>query len=269
MKYRIIILLLSLCFLSCVKENRSMCPTYLTLDLSGTPAEVETLYLILEYDDGRVFRDTIDKEGFIPNYEIAVPRGNATVAAYGNIEVMEYQGGYVIPFGRQCDNIYTSFSRGGYDSDLSYDTIAVMKNNIGLHIKVLGESRTSDVLLAELSATSIGYTNTGDLVSGKYHYVPECIHKPSPQEDYYIFYGRTPRIAGDISLSLSAYGNNGGVMMPVNLFSISILEAIAQAGVSMSDEVLQDVYLTINFSKNLFSISVEDFDSHNHVDVEF
>lgn len=246
-----------------------MCPTYLTLDLSGTPAEVETLYLVLEYDDGRVFRDTIDKEGFIPNYEIAVPRGIVTVAAYGNIEVMEYQGGYVIPYGQQCDNIYTSFTREEYDSDLSYDTISVMKNNIGLHIKVLGQSRTSDVLLAELSATSVGYTNAGDLVEGRYHYVPECIHKPTPPEDYYVFFARTPRVAGDISLSLSAYGNNGGVMTPVNLFSISLLETIAQAGVSMNDQTLNDVYLTIDFSQNLFSISVEDFDSHNHVDVEF
>ena len=66
---------------SCILEERGSCPSYLTLDLSSTPDGVDSLYLILQYNDGTLFRDTILKEDFTSNYEIAVPRGSAAVAA--------------------------------------------------------------------------------------------------------------------------------------------------------------------------------------------
>jgi hypothetical protein len=265
------IALLSLVFLltCCIKEVRDHCPCYLTLDLSGTPEEVDSLYLILQYPHGELFRDTIYREEFISDYEIAVPRGEATVAAYGNISSMIYDNGYIIPYGEEADNVYTCFASGAYISDLGRDTITVTKNFIRTHIKVLTEVKSSFGLWLEVWGSNIGYSLDGKLVKGKFYHAPECRHTPSPSEDYYLFSSRIPRHHGDAPLYVTLLTQYQGTDEKFKLLEISLMDKLHQAGISMNDPILQDLYFTIDHSRSTISISVDDFDSMDHVEVEF
>lgn len=271
MKFRQIafVICLALLLLSCIKEEREKCPTYLTIDLSGTPAEVDSLYLILQYEDGQYFRDTIRKENLTADYEIAVPRGSATIAAYGNISRMIYDHGYITPHGSPSDNIYTYFSEGEYLSDLSSDTITVTKNSMAIHAKVLGAVMASEGLKAEFIGSNTGYSIYGELTDGEFYHSPESSHIPTDAEDYYLFLSRVTRHASDSQLLLRLSTRYPGMERPTTLLEISIPEKLAQGGISFSDHILQDLYLTIDHSRSTITISVDDFDSMEHVEVEF
>lgn len=254
---------------SCILEERGSCPSYLTLDLSSIPDDVDSLYLILQYNDGTLFRDTLYREELISNHEIAVPRGSAAVAAYGNISGMVYNHGYITTKGSPADNIYTHFSRGEYLTDLSKDTISVTKNNMAIHIKVLGSVKASEGLHVEILGTCTGYSDTGEIVNGEFYHTPENLHIPTEQEDFYSFLTRVTRHPSGSSLILrlsTQYPDKAG---SDTLLEMSIHEKMAQAGISMSDPHLQDLYLTIDHSRSAISISVDDFNSENHVEVEF
>lgn len=254
---------------SCILEERGSCPSYLTLDLSSTPDGVDSLYLILQYNDGTLFRDTILKEDFTSNYEIAVPRGSAAVAAYGNISGMVYENGYVTGKGSPADNIYTYFSKGEYETDLSSDTISVTKNNMAIHIKVLGRTKASEGLVMEIFGTCIGYSNSGEIIQGEFYHSPEALHIPTEVEDFYSFFTRVTRHPSDSPLYMKLSTKYPDSVGMDTLLEISIQEKISQAGLSMSDSHLQDLYLTIDHSRSTISISVDDFNSTNHVEVEF
>jgi hypothetical protein len=254
---------------SCILEERGSCPSYLTLDLSSTPDEVETLYLILQYNDGRIFRDTLYKEELISRHDVAVPRGSASVAAYGNISKMVYDNGYITTRGYPADNIYTYFSKGEYLTDLSSDTISVTKSNMAIHIKVLGSVKASEGLDVEISGTCIGYSDSGEIVQGEFYHTPENLHTPTGEEDFYYFLTRVTRHPSGSPLALRLSTQYPNSAERDTLLEISIHEKMGQAGFSMSDPHLQDLYLTIDQSRSSISISVDDFDSANHVEVEF
>ncbi len=254
---------------SCILEERGSCPSYLTLDLSSTPDDVDSLYLILKYNDGRLFRDTLYKEEMISNYEIAVPRGSAALAAYGNITNMVYDNGYITSKGLPADNIYTYFSKVEYLTDLSSDTITVSKSSMAIHIKVLGSVKASEGLLAEILGSCTGYNNSGETVQGDFYHTPETLHIPTKEEEFYNFLTRVTRHPSDSPLILRLSTMHQDSPEWVALLEISIQEKLEQAGISMSDPDLQDLYLTIDHSRSAISISVDDFDSANHVEVKF
>lgn len=254
---------LALLLSSCIYEERGKCPTYLTLDLSETPDEVDCLYLVLEYEDGITFRDTIQREDFLPDYEIAVPRGTAQLATYGNISNMTYDNGYITPTGYPADNIYTYFSKGDLSSDLSKEKITLTKNYIAIHTKVLGQSRASESLRLTVDGNCIGYSNTGEIISGMFSHTPDCLHTPTREEDYYLFVSRVTRIKEGGSLSLSIFADS------LPLLEISLLKKLEEAGIDMADNTLQDLYLTIDYSRSTITISVDNFNSTDKVDITF
>lgn len=269
MKLYQIVLLLTLLLSSCIKEDRSECPSYLTIDLSGTPDKVDSLYLILQYKNGQIFKDTIHNGDFRNDYEIAVPRGSATIAAYGNISMMKYDNGYIVPYGYPADNVYTFFSEAEYLSDLSRDTITVAKNYMAIHVKVLGMVRASKGLTAEFIGSYTGYSIYGELISGEFYHAPESSHLPTETEDYYVFYTRVPRHSPNSSLLLRLSTQYTNIETPDTLLEMSIQDKLLQAGISFSDPILQDLYLTIDHSHSTITISVDNFDSMDHVEVDF
>lgn len=97
-----------------VKEDRALCPCFLTLDLSG----VEQLHLRKEGLDalgvyvtdcnGFVAEDNIALEDCVQEYVVAVPRGviDLCVGASGYGGVFSAADGLSIPEGEQCPVVY-------------------------------------------------------------------------------------------------------------------------------------------------------------------
>ena len=86
------VLILAAVVQSCILEDRSGCPSYLTLDFSETPDSVSHIHLIIKQVNGRLLSDTLYRRDFDSVYEIPVMRGRTEIAAFGNIKSMQYDG---------------------------------------------------------------------------------------------------------------------------------------------------------------------------------
>lgn len=268
-RYQILSTAVALFLSSCILEERGNCPTYLTLDLTETPTEVNSLYLILQYRDGYTFKDTVYQEEFGREYEAAVPRGAATLAAYGNISNMLYDDGYVTAEGDPADDIYTYFTSVDYNGDLSTGKVNLSKNNIGFTFKVLGEVKGSEGLLLEITGENIGYTNTGELVEGPFLHHPESTHNPTPDEDYYLFRSRITRQNGEGAVLLKLYTRYPPSKEMVQILEISLTEKLREAGIDMADGELKDINITVDYSKSTITISVDNFENMDDIELIF
>ena len=244
---------------SCILEDRSHCPAYLTLDFSSTPAEVSHINLIIKCADGSVFTDSITSDRFTSVYEIPVPRGRAGIAAFGNIECMEFADGYRITTGNEADNVYTCFFPAVYDRDLCSDSVRLLKNNIGLHIRITGDS--TDSLYTVITSSSVGYDLQGEILEGEYVYTPEAAHQTEGERQYLEFFCRVIRQKND-DLSMSVYGPGGEILKVLPLSSY-----LDEAGIDMSDEELDDLYLTLDLAEARLVISPIDWTDTGNIQI--
>lgn len=268
-RYQILSTAVALLLSSCILEERGYCPTYLTLDLTETPSEVDSLYLILQYRGGYTFKDTVYRGEFDQEYEIAVPRGAATLAAYGNISNMLYDDGYITTNGNPADDIYTFFTSVEYDDDLSRGKINLTKNNIGLTLKVLGEVKGSEGLIMEIKGDNIGYSNSGELVEGNFQHHPENIHIPTSEEDYYLFQSRITRQNEGGEILIRLYTQYPHSTESVRIVELSLTEKLREAGIEMANGELKDINITIDYSRSAITISVDNFENMEDIELIF
>lgn len=249
---------------SCILENRSGCPTYLTLDLSSTPEEVGLIHLILEHEDGTVYQDTVHKGSFLSGYELPVKKGTLSIAAFGNPADMVFDNGYSVATGNQADSLYTCFFSSQYTSELSVDTVRVLRNFIGLHIRIMGHTALSDSLAISIESASVGYDLHGNILKGTFRHMPAPGHLPDSSEWYYEFSSRLTRQAGeDMTLTVSTICDGADVP----LLSTELSWYIRQTGMSMDDEELGDVYVTIDYARASITVSPVDWNYNPHVEI--
>ena len=255
-----LVLAMALCH-GCIIEDRSQCPTFLTLDFTDTPEEVSCIHLFITSDNGGVIKDTIAGSEFKDLYEVSFKRGKTGIAAFGNIDNMAYGNGYSIPEGYDSDNLYTCFITTVYRGDLSYEKVTVLKNNIGLHIRVMGCA--SDSLRIVVESSSIGYDLHGNIMDGDFTHRPKAIHTPTDEEAYFEFFSRITRQKDD-NLTLTVYTASGTTITAIQLFSL-----LLEAGIDMSDESLADLYITVDYSLSSLTVSPEGWDSTEHTEILF
>jgi hypothetical protein len=252
--------------ISCIHEQRGGCPTYMTLDLSSIPESVENLHMILEYEGRGIYADTIYREEFGGVYERAVPKGSANMAIFGNISNMRYEEGYVTLPGLPLDDIYTYFTKIEIRDDLMNERITLLKNHIGVHIRICEPSEADDSgINMEIMGSTVGYDNEGTPVNGEFYHSPLPNHIPTEDEGYYIFETRLPRLTPEDDFSLKISSASDGVTVAL----IPILEKIAQSGYDLTSSELEDLYIEIDISRSAIKISAEGFNSIFHVETTF
>lgn len=232
---------------SCIMEDRSHCPAYLTLDFSQTPEAVTHIHLIIRHSDGTQYSDTLTASEYSSLYEIPVRRGHVDVAAFGNVESMQYADGYSVTTGEEADNIYTCFFPALYDGDLCSDTVHMHKNNIGLHIRVTGHM--SDNFHIVIESSSIGYDLQGNIIEGDYEHIPDAAHTPADENGYYEYSTRVVRQRSD-DLRMTVFSDK-----EKPLKEISLSECLDEAGIHMSDPDLDDLYMTVDLERSILSVS--------------
>jgi hypothetical protein len=268
--YQITIYFLVFMLTSCILEDRGKCPAYLTLDLSETPREVDSLYMVLQYQEGTTFTKTINKENFLDEYEIAIPRGEGYLAVYGNIDTSSYNNGYIVPFGCAADNIFTHFSQIDYNMDLIKEKIDVMKNNMGIIVKILGKSRDNSRIHIEIEGDKIGYSNDGRTLDGTFLHRPDNLHEPTNGEDYYMFKSRVTRHDSNSNLTLKVYSTGDNAPNKVKLiYETSIMEKLSAAGISMNDPSLKDICITVDQAVPSITIGIDQYEDMEHTELEF
>ncbi|HIZ88018.1 MAG TPA: hypothetical protein IAC03_07690 [Candidatus Coprenecus pullistercoris] len=245
---------------SCIWEDRSGCPTYLRLDLSNIPDTISHINLAIT-GNGNVMTDTVMSKDFNRSYEVRIKRGHTRIAAFGNTDRMTGdKEGLRIERGNDADNIYTCFISAVYDQDLSFDTLYLHKNNIGLHIRIFGEA--SDSLNITVKSTSVGYGLDGRILTGEFLHHPSTTHYTPPEgKAYFEFFSRITR-QSDESLSITVFSTS---RTPAAVILLSGF--LEEAGIDMTDEDLKDLFLTLDLSVPRLTISPESWDATDYTEI--
>ncbi len=247
---------------SCILEERTGCPSYLTLCFPDPPVGVENVFLVFRYGDGVVERDTLSRDE-LENYERPVRREFFSLAAYSNISEMEYADGYQIPMGCEADSLYTDFLSVFCDDDLECDTVLLSKDFIGLHIRVLGYGGEYDSVCVAVNSSAVGYDLYGNVMTGRYRHIPEAACCPDSVRSYYEYYSRILRQVED-NMTLEVYvvdEDDNELVKSVELPDLSSVGKVA-------GKEMEDLYIQVDVSKSLVSIKVEDWHNMDYVEIE-
>lgn len=265
---QIILILITLSISSCeaIRERRDMCPTYLTLEFSEIPNEVKSAVILLQYEDGSIVKGVIPSTELLSKYEMAIPRGEPTLAVYGNISNMVYNQGYIAQEGDPIDSIYTFFTKGIYREDLCREIVSLKKDYIQVHVKVLCLGEESPEVSLNFRGGCVGYSNEGDIIHGSFTHTPSPSHRPSLAAPYYIFNSRVSRQDKDITLSLSAT-SDGGIKGALSHFSLS--QKLSESGMALHSISMDDIFITIDYSNSTISFNLDDFAEMGLAEIEF
>ena len=241
------ILALSCCALvgiSCsVKEDRSMCPCRLVLDLDDVDTSVvKYAELVVGASGGFYFRDTLRIDDFERGYVLNVPRGEVGVGVYcGAGGCVNEDGGIGIGYGEECPPVYMHSSVFEAEGETFVEEVLMRKNHCIMTIQVEAEKDVPFRL--EAKGGIDGYELGGIPSVGRFMYA------------MYV------NDSGECQLTLPRQMDNS-LILEVNdgtdvLKKFAIGEYVAASGYDWSADDLKDIVVTLDYSLTRLKIAVE------------
>ena len=239
-----------------VKEDRGPCPCHLQVSFTDPDAAGEAE--LLGWRDDRVFRDRIRIEDARPAWTKPVPKGMLTISACTGIRKAFAEGHQMrIPQGSEADSLYAWFGEVDATGDLAYARVTFRKQfaTVFLDIRKSAEVVRSCRFLVEGNACGFDLLNFSP-VEGRFR----CEVAPSVSSstatgnsDGTIVTFRVPR-QGDAGLTVTITPEGSApARFPLG-------EYIERIGYNWKTEELQDIYVSIDLSRGLIDVRVEDWE---------
>ena len=238
--------LMALCSCS-VKEDRSDCPCWLTVDLS----ETNGAYVQLKaWCPAPVFSESIARSQRDDFHEYRVPRGQVRLSAYRETPGLFLEGDVLsITEGSQMDSLFACTSLVDTDAEFAHETIRLHKNfsTVSVIFKDEENGRPADCRL-DVSGTVAGINvQTLAPVPGRF----SCMAELSPEGGFAF---RVPRQM-DADLIAALYSHDGSLME-----SYPVGWLIQQAGFDWNKTDLSDVEILVDTPTATFTITVKEWD---------
>ncbi len=270
---RVSLLLLILLFLitSCIKEDRSECPSILILDLSRLRKEVKWVNLWV-YDSTDVILDhnRIERSDFANRYEIAVPKNVTKVFIWGNIGDSTQITGYdsksdiISNKGAAMDSLYF-FSTIIYPKgEHFFQKVNMSREFLKIYINVLSHLPKGRELQVELRGNTIGYTIQKEVVIGKLSILKNPFERYEENDKWNRFSYIIPKQENIYSLSISLFSNTKNERYSIG--TINLGEIIAE---QFRDNrlIFNDITIVIDFSNLHFSLNIGDWNYDSPLEV--
>lgn len=230
-----------------VKEDRSDCPCWLTVDLS----ETNGAYVQLKaWCPAPVFSESIPRSQRDDFHEYRVPRGQVRLSAYRETPGLFLDGNVLsITEGSQMDSLFASTTLVNTVAEFAHETILLHKNftTVSVIFKDEVNGRPADCQL-DVSGTVAGIdVQSLAPVPGRFSCMAE-----QPQEGGFAF--RVPRQM-DAELNASLYSHDGILME-----SYPVGWLIQQAGFDWNKMDLSDVEILVDTPTATFTITVKEWD---------
>lgn len=237
---------------SCIKEDRSGCPCYLTVDPTLVPSAVGgKMPATLEISGARDFRDSLllDGETCAEPFVVPVPRPNVFVSVFAGAEDCFVPGeGIRIPPGSDCPGVYLYSARVVTDGEESFVKPLPVKQFCVLTVKIVP---VNDVFLEsfhlEISGSICGYHLDSRPAEGDFR----CSAFPSGDG---LCTARLPR-QRDNSLMMQVMEGEAAL----RYFALG--EYIAASGYDWTAENLEDIYLEIDYAATSFTVRVNGWET--------
>lgn len=244
--------------ISCsIKEDRSPCPCWLSIDLSRCTQENLTVAAWTDYE---IFSERISVQDFLPegSYEKTVPRGYVnTSVVYGERDMLRSGTMLTIPLGQDCDSLWAHAASVECLGENAIDTAILHKQFARVFMSVdIPEGHEypytftvySDVCGLDLrNLTPIEGGFKIDLELDKDNVCMFCL--PRQKED-----------GGALKLHIH---DNGEVIE-----TIPMAEWISRMGYNWRSIDLEDIYIGVDYARAEVSISIRGWDDGNSFIVE-
>lgn len=232
-----------LTFVSCVKENRTICPCYLIIDMSDIGScDFEHVGLNVMSADGFLHSDHISRDQLDTEYVVKVPRRGVVVSAYCGKNVdFDPEKGYITPLGYDFPELWMHGAVVDTRGDVARDTLRLHKSFCRMTVHLLSDGQPCPFAVA-VDSPVCGYYPNGTIHDGEFRVMM------NPDED-----GNCelciPR-QKDASMGLSLM--DSGEL--VRRFALG--NYIEKSGFDWEAPNLEDLEITVDFSRTKLQLKI-------------
>ena len=252
-------LLCLLLLLSCsVKEDRSLCPCYLTVDPEAVPGSCGAVFPVsLEVSGARSFRlsQPLEEQDCGGEFTLEVSRPNVFLSVFSGAGSCFVPGeGLIIPPGEQCPPVRLYSERVMTSGETARAVPVLHKQYCSLTVKIVP---VNDVFLEsfhlELEGNVCGYSLDSTPLEGPFR----CEAWPTGEG---VCTARLPR-QKDASLMMQVLDGTH------SLRYFALGEYIVESGYDWYSEDLADIFLEIDYAATLFTIRVGEWEKTVQIEV--
>lgn len=241
-------------FVSCIKEDRTECPCYLVLDMSEIDGSAFGQVELDVLSTGGFLHSDILKDVYPADYTVKVPRCGVVVTAFCSENVkFDPERGFSVAKGQPFPQLWMHGSRVDTDVDVARDTVRLRKSFSRLTIHLLSDGEPIPFSIG-IDSPVCGYAPDGRLEEGAFYVSLE----PDSKGDCSVC---VPRQRDD-SMGLSLI-DSGDV---VRRFALG--HYIEESGFDWSSPDLQDIELTVDFSRTSVSFVIRNWEITHEFYVE-
>lgn len=227
-----------------VKEDRDLCPCFLTLDFTSVDSvTVTSVGLLVTAQDGFALSDTLDMVS-TGRYLAEVPRDVIHVRAWSGTGALASEEGLIIPSGQDCPLVYMHDSDVKTRQETVCETIIMRKNHCRLTICADGDEFPFDMTV---KGNVCGYDAYGMPLSGNFDYRL----RPEDTGDCSVVLPR------QTDASLLLYIDGGGD--DVKCFALG--EYIVASGYDWNSPDLEDISVTMDFAMMEVRLIIDGWES--------
>lgn len=244
-----------MCLAACsVKEDRGCCPCCIMFDLSGAGDVSDSLHLSLASAGGFLFNAVLPVTEESPDYVVEVPKGQyLSNVFFGDEELFSDSRGIVIPEGGQCPPVYMYSERIDASGEYYESRPVLSKNYCLARMRLVCEDASSLDFSLRIRGNVNGYDLCGLPADGVFSFSPEIGQAGWCEV-------RLPR-QKDASLLLDIIDGENV------LRSFSLGRIIIESGYDWSARDLDDIELTVDYSRTEVSFIVDDWEKEFTFDI--
>ncbi len=258
--YSLLVILAVAC--TTIKEDRSVCPCWCSIDFSNVDPSIDSLYLWFFDESGSlIIRDTIYSGEYHDYYEVELARGVVDYYVWGNVAsntILDDNGTVSSSLLKmddiQADPLYYYSKRIDTFRENCKDTVNMNKEHSVIDIVLAGGDVHEYPLTMKIEAETAGQYIDGRLIDRK----SNIILTPEPGEmNLCLFKFKTMRQSnpGTLKMTLLAVVNDKEVVVG----NIPLGMWLAELGYDMSGANLSDISLELDIALGIVTIDIEDW----------
>lgn len=235
--------------LSCIKEDRTVCPCLFSMDFSHINREIVKQLHIFIIDDNHntLLHDSLNNEKFGDIYEMYIPKRNVEIMIWGNIgksSILDTLNKRVNTVnGENPDNLYLYYNMICIHGEKMRVRISMRKYYHNIKVFFKGKANKNRELSIRINSSTSGYNFDGIPAGGEYNLIRDSVFS------FNIFRQKIPE---ELMMTLS----DGNKVLFEYELGKNILPLFDYEG----NRDLNDVCLIIDFSSSTIKVDKVDWE---------
>lgn len=259
-----------ICACSDIKENRSVCPCWYTVDLTGVRQDVRNLHFWFFDDKDRLlYRDSLSG-GVYEKYNVELTRGRVRCCIWGNLSegtLLDDDGtpnSTLLKVGDlSSDSLFHYFKELDATSEFCNDTVRLKKEYAVVDFIVKGDIISDDHLQLRINSTTGGRYIDGRFIEENVSTVSLPVEE---KESFSKFCFRLMRQRSLRRVGAQIYAWQDGVVKLVKELPLGVW--LEESGYNMSADNLADISVELDFVTSTVTVKMGAWQVTKPVDFE-